>query len=210
MRGTSTVLPEYNACEEEDKALAPDPSDENLMSLFQQGDGPAYALLVQRYKDELTNYAQRFLGDRDDAEDVVQETFVRVWRKKDSYTAPARFSTWVYTIASNLAKTRLRRLSLRRFVRLGTSHPDGPVFDLPDEGAQPDGEADVVLREERIQQALSSLPVKFREVIVLRDIQQLSYEEIVSITGGAMGTVKSRINRARGMLRDQLRDLIRD
>jgi RNA polymerase sigma-70 factor, ECF subfamily len=209
-RGTSAGLPEYNRCLEEDIALITEPSDENLMSLFQQGDEPAYALLVQRYKDELTNFAQRFLGDRDDAEDVVQETFVRVWRKRASYAPPARFSTWLYTIASNLAKTRLRRLSLRRFIRLGSSHQDGPVFDLPDDGAGPDGAADETIREERIQEALKSLPVRFREAIVLRDIQQLSYEEIAAITGGAMGTVKSRINRARAMLRDQLRDLIRD
>ena len=187
-----------------------DPSDESLMSLFQQGNEPAYALLVQRYKDELTNFAGRFLGDTDEAEDVVQETFVRVWRSRDSYTPAARFSTWVYTIASNLAKTRLRRWSLRRFVRLGEKHNDGQVFDLPDESAGPDAAADDVFREERIQQALKSLPVKFREVVVLRDIQQLSYEEIVAITGSGMGTVKSRINRARAALRDQLRDLILD
>jgi RNA polymerase sigma-70 factor (ECF subfamily) len=187
-----------------------DPSDESLMSLFQQGNEPAYALLVQRYKDELTNFAGRFLGDPDEAEDVVQETFVRVWRSRDSYTPAARFSTWVYTIASNLAKTRLRRWSLRRFVRLGEKHNDGQVFDLPDESAGPDDAADDAFREERIQQALKSLPVKFREVVVLRDIQQLSYEEIVAITGSGMGTVKSRINRARAALRDQLRDLIRE
>jgi len=180
------------------------------MSLFQQGDGAAYGLLVRRYKDDLTNFAQRFLGDRDDAEDVVQETFVRVWRKRDSYAPPSRFSTWVYTIASNLAKTRLRRLSLWRFVRLGSPRGEGPEYDLPDGDAGPDSAAESTLREERIQEALKSLPVKYREVIVLRDIQQLSYEEIVAITGSAMGTVKSRINRARAVLRDRLRDLITD
>jgi len=180
------------------------------MSLFQQGDEAAYGLLVQRYKDDLTNFAQRFLGDRDDAEDVVQEAFVRVWRKRDSYDPASKFSTWVYTIASNLARTRLRRLSLWRFVRLGGARPDGPEYDLPDDGAGPDGAAESTLREEMIQEALKSLPVKYREVIVLRDIQQLSYEEIVVITGSAMGTVKSRINRARAVLRESLRDLITD
>ncbi len=195
---------------EEGFPLNTESTDEELMSLFQKGDETAYAILVQRYKDELTNFAGRFLGDRDDAEDVVQETFVRVWRKKQSYAAGAKFSTWIYTIASNLARTRFRRLSLRRFVRLGAERTDGPVFDLPDEGAGPDGAADDALREERIQRALESLGVRYREVIVLRDIQQLSYEEIVAITGSAMGTVKSRINRARAVLRDQLRDLIRD
>src|SRR5664279_2182332 len=133
-----------------------EPSDESLMSLFQQGNEPAYALLVQRYKDELTNFSRRFLGDRDEADDVVQETFVRVWRSRGSYTPAARFSTWIYTIASNLAKTRLRRWSLRRFVRLGEPHGDGQMFDLPDESAGPDGAADDTLREERIQQALKS------------------------------------------------------
>jgi RNA polymerase sigma-70 factor (ECF subfamily) len=187
-----------------------DPSDESLMSLFQKGSEPAYALLVQRYKDDLTNFARRFLGDRDEAEDVVQETFVRVWRSRDSYTPARRFSTWIYTIASNLAKTRLRRWSLWRFVRLGEPRGGGQVFDIPDESAGPDLAAEDTIREERIQQALGSLPLKFREVIVLRDIQQLSYEEIVAITGSGMGTVKSRINRARALLRDQLRDLITD
>lgn len=187
-----------------------DPPDESLMSLFQQGDETAYALLVQRYKDDLTNFAGRFLGDRDEAEDVAQETFVRVWRNRASYVPGGKFSTWIYTIASNLARTRLRRLSLRRFVRLGMSRPGGTSFDLPDEGEGPDGAADGAIREERIQRALGSLPAKFREVIVLRDIQQLSYEEIVVITASAMGTVKSRINRARAMLRDQLRDLERE
>ena len=185
-------------------------SDEELMSLFQQGEEAAYTLLVQRYKDELTNFAQRFLGDRDDAEDVVQEAFVRVWRNRNAYTPAGKFSTWLYAIASNLAKTRLRRWALRRIVRLGGPRPDGTVFDLPDEGERPDGAADENLREERIQQALKVLPVKFREIVVLRDIQQLSYEEIVAITGCAMGTVKSRINRGRALLRDQLRDLLRE
>ena len=185
-----------------------DASDERLMSLVQRGDEQAFVLLVGRYKDELTNFAERFLGDRDDAEDVVQEAFVRVWRKRDSFLPPGKFSTWLYTIAANLAKTRLRRWALWKFVRLGS--PDGPSVDIPDEGSGADVRADELLREERIQRALATLPQKFREIVVLRDIQQLSYEEITAITGCAPGTVKSRINRGRALLREQLRDLIRE
>ena len=181
-------------------------TDEELMALFQEEDAAAFTLLVRRYKDDLTNFVFRFVGDRAEAEDIVQETFVRVFRKKGLYTGVAKFSTWLYTIATNLAKTRLRRRALWRFVRIGGGE-DGPEFDLPDEEARPDTAADESLREARIQKALEALPVKFREVIVLRDIQELTYEEIAAITGSAIGTVKSRINRARMQLRTLLHDL---
>ena len=178
------------------------------MARVRGGDEAAFVLLVGRYKDELTNFAERYLGDRDDAEDVVQEAFVRVWRKRVSFAPGGRFSTWLYTIAANLAKTRLRRRVLWKFVRLGS--PDGAPADIPDDAAGADVHAEEAIREERIQQALGTLPPKFRAIVVLRDIQQLSYEEIAAITGCAMGTVKSRINRARALLREQLRDLIRE
>jgi len=178
------------------------------MARVRGGDEQAFVLLVGRYKDELTNFAERFLMDRDDAEDVVQEAFVRLWRNRESYVAGGRLSTWLYTIASNLAKTRLHRRALWRFVRIGGT--DGAPAEIPDDGQATDAHADEVIREERIQRALGTLPPKFREIVVLRDIQQLSYEEITAITGCAMGTVKSRINRGRALLREQLRDLIRE
>jgi len=185
-----------------------DTPDEELMSRAARGDEQAFVLIVRRYKDELTNFAERFLGDRDDAEDVVQEAFVRVWRSRESFVAGGRFSTWLYTIASNLARTRLRRRALWRFVRLGSG--DGAPADIPDGAAASDVRVDEAIRDERIQRALGRLPPKFRELVVLRDIQQLSYEEITAITGCAMGTVKSRINRGRALLREELRDLIRE
>jgi RNA polymerase sigma-70 factor (ECF subfamily) len=181
--------------------------DEELMALFQKGDDSAFSLLVRKHKDDLTNFVIRFVGERDEAEDIVQETFVRVFRKKHLYAPGSKFSTWLYTIAANLSKTRLRRLALRRFVRFGGDPEEGPIFDLPDEHAQTDRVAEEALRDERIQKALNTLPVRFREVIVLRDIQELSYEEISAITGSAMGSVKSRINRARSRLRELLKDL---
>lgn len=181
--------------------------DEEVMGMFQKGDTPAFSLLVRKYKDDLTNFVIRFVGEEDEAEDIVQETFVRVFRKKHQFLPGAKFSTWLYTIAANLARTRLRRLSLRRFIRLGNDAEEGPVFDLPDENARTDRAAEESLREERIQRALDALPVRLKEVVVLRDIQELTYEEIAAITGSAMGSVKSRISRARSRLRGMLKDL---
>jgi len=183
-------------------------TDEELMSLFQRGEDSSYSVLVRRHKDALTNFVYRFFGDWDESEDIVQETFFRVYRNKRSFRAGERFSTWLYQIASNLAKTRLRRRTLWRFVRLGGGAGEGPDFDLPDSGPGSDQVADDAIRDERIQEALNRLPVKFREGVVLRDIQGLSYEEIARITGTTMGTVKSRINRGRMILRGLLHDLL--
>jgi RNA polymerase sigma-70 factor (ECF subfamily) len=183
-------------------------TDEELMSLFKQGEDSWYSVLVRRHKDALTNFVYRFLGDWDESEDIVQEAFFRVYRKKQSFRPGERFSTWLYKIASNLAKTRLRRKTLWRFVRLGGNSDEGPEFDLPDNAPGSDQAADEAIREERIQEALNRLPVKFREGVVLRDIQGLSYEEIARITGTTMGTVKSRINRGRMILRVSLHDIL--
>ncbi len=186
-------------------------SDEELIAEVQQDNEEAFTLLVGRFKDPLTNYVYRFVGDRDDANDIVQETFVRAYRSRRSYKPAARVSTWIYTIASNLAKSFLRRRRLRAIVRFSrTQEEQAPVFEIADTAPPADALVDASLREERIHKALSALPTKYREIVVLRDIQELAYEEIVAITGLAMGTVKSRINRGRRMLQEMLKDLRRE
>jgi len=184
-------------------------TDEELIAEFQRDNEAAFTLLVERYKNRLTNFTFRYVGDWDECNDVVQETFVRVFRSRHSYKPVAKFSTWLYTIATNLAKTRLRRRRIRRFVSLSSSHPDEPepLFDIPDEDARADRLLESSMKEERIQKALASLSDKYREVIVLRDVQELSYEEIASISGLNIGTVKSRINRGRIQLQEMLKDL---
>lgn len=183
-------------------------SDEELIAEVQNDNEVAFSLLVGRFKDPLTNFVYRFVGDRDDCEDIVQETFVRVYRSRKSYKPVAKFSTWAYTIATNLAKSHLRRKKLRRIITFSRSKEETePIYDIPDENARADARLESSMREERIQKALDALPVKYREITLLRDVQELTYEEIVAITGLPMGTVKSRINRARALLQEMLKDL---
>lgn len=183
-------------------------TDEELIAEFQNGNETAFNELVRRYKDPLTNFAYRFMGDWDDCSDVVQETFVRVYRSRHSYKPVARFSTWVYTIATNLAKSHLRRRRFRNVFSRGRGNQGEPdkVFDPPSLENNPDHLADSSILGERIQSAIGSLGVKYREVIILRDVQDLSYEEIAKITKINVGTVKSRLNRARTQLQSELKD----
>jgi RNA polymerase sigma-70 factor (ECF subfamily) len=184
-------------------------ADEELIAEFQRGNEAAFVLLVGRFKDPLTNFVFRFTGDWDDCNDIVQEVFVRVYRSKHSYKPVAKFSTWIYTIATNLSKTYLRRKKLRNIIPFGTRGHDEreEPFDIQDEDARSDARVESSMREQRIQKALNSLAAKYREVIVLRDVQELSYEEIAAVTKLNIGTVKSRINRARRQLQEMLKDL---
>lgn len=184
-------------------------SDEELIAEFQAGNEAAFNLLVGRFKDPLTNFVFRFIGDWDECNDVVQETFIRLYRNKHSYRPVARFSTWLYTIATNLAKTQLRRRKRRAILFFGGKSEDGsePLFDVPDEKSRTDSLVESSLTEDRIQQALNRLSAKYREVVVMRDVQELTYEEIAEITGMKIGTVKSRINRGRSQLQEMLKDI---
>jgi len=181
-----------------------DLSDEKLIEEFQKGNNYAYDILVKRYKDQLVNFAYRFLGNRKDAEDVVQDTFLRVYRKKKAYKKIAKFSTWIYTITGNLAKTELRRRKRRSILSLSDMTYDDKDYDIPDSEKEPEKSTDSAIKEKLIQDAISKLPKKFKEMIILRDIQELSYEEISNIANIPLGTVKSRINRGRLKLQEML------
>ena len=184
-------------------------SDEDLMSFFQAGTVEAFDLLVSRYKDPLTNYIYRFLGDMKECEDLLQETFLRVYRNRHSYRRIAKFSTWLYTIAGNLARSEYRKRKRRRLYSLQSVNRDEEEFEveIPDETFSPDRHTESTIQDYYIQEALKQIPEEFREVVVLRDVQQLAYEEIAEITGLPMGTVKSRINRGRTKLQALLKDV---
>jgi RNA polymerase sigma-70 factor (ECF subfamily) len=184
-------------------------SDEDLMAAFQAGQMEAFDILVGRYKDPLTNYIYRFLGDMKECEDLLQETFLRVYRNRHSYRRIAKYSTWLYTIAGNLARSEYRKRKRRRLYSLQSVNRDDEEYELeiPDDSFLPDTHTESMMQDRFVQETLKQIPEEFREVVVLRDIQQLSYEEIAEITGLPMGTVKSRINRGRTKLQQLLKDV---
>jgi RNA polymerase sigma-70 factor (ECF subfamily) len=189
-------------------------SDEELIKRFQRGDEDAFTQLVRRFKDPLTNYVYRFLGEVDRANDVVQETFLRLYHYRQAYTRDAKFATWLYKVASNITKTELRREYVsRRYLVHGISvDSDGEWSsdEFLDRDSTPDLQVDTTLKMRLVQQALMQISAAYREVVILRDIQQMSYEEITEITGLGLGTVKSRINRGRAQLQKLLRDIYQE
>jgi len=185
-----------------------DMTDEELMVVFQDSnDSNAFNQLCLRYKDKLINFLYRFTGNRQSAEDLTQDTLMKVYYKKDSYKEIAKFSTWMYTIGSNLAKTELRKIKRRKtstFTDLGSE--EYGEFQPKDISYDPNNkEEESEITDELIKESLLLLDDEFRLIVLLRDIQELSYEEISKILQIPLGTVKSRINRARLKLREILK-----
>src|SRR5687768_8577140 len=185
-------------------------SDHALLEATRTGDQDAFAELVSRYRNQITSYIYRMTNDYDGAVDLAQETFVRVYRAADRYQRSYAFSTYIYRIATNLAISELRRRKRRRLVSLTTffsereSPSDSCELDMPDTGPLQDV---TVVEDERraaVARAIATLPEKYRAPLVLRDVEERSYEEIACILGMNEGTVKSRINRARTFLREKL------
>jgi RNA polymerase sigma factor (sigma-70 family) len=179
-------------------------SDEDVMEQLQAGVVQAFDIIVSRYKDRLHNFLFRYTHNHEDCEDLVQETFLRVYRSRHSYERIAKLSTWMYTIALNLAKSmykKKQRMSLIS-IHADDSDPDDREFEITDTTILQDDALHIKLSVQELEKAMMELNEDFREAIVLRDIQQLTYEEIAEITGTAMGTVKSRINRGRQQLQE--------
>lgn len=172
-----------------------------LVDAYLQGDQGAFDTLFSRYSQRLLNFINRLIGDRDRAEDLVQEAFIRVHRHLPRFDQSRHFSTWIYTIASNLAKNELRNRSRNPVVpTAGLADVDGeswPPVEFEDSRSRPD----VMYRRrylvEVVQQGVDRLSDRHREVFVMRELEGRSYEEIAGITGTQLGTVKSRLNRAR-------------
>lgn len=186
-------------------------TDEELIFSFQEGNIEAYNEIVSRYKDRLTNFVYRYVGNYDECDDIVQDTFVKVYVSKHLYKEIAKFSTWIYTIAINLAKTKLAKQQKYKTFSISDVYDDeNKDFDIKDEAYTPDVDANDKYLNMHIQKALNSINENYRELIILRDIEDYSYEEIVEMTGLPMGTVKSRINRGREKLQDLLKDIYKE
>ncbi|HLL71373.1 MAG TPA: sigma-70 family RNA polymerase sigma factor [Pyrinomonadaceae bacterium] len=189
-------------------------SDHSLLEAARTGDEAAFAELVRRYRNQITNYVYRLTNDYESAVDLAQETFMRVFRAADRYQATYAFSTYIYRIATNLAISELRQRKRRRLVSLTgffqTKDGSGEPAELDPADRRPLQDAALVADERRaaVARAIATLPEKYRAPLVLRDIEERSYEEIGRILEMSEGTVKSRISRARTFLRDKLQDYL--
>ena len=181
-------------------------TDEELIARFQDGDEQAYVELVNRYRNRLMTFVYRFVNDMEKAEDIVQDTLMKLYTHRHYYRNIAKFSTWIYTIAGNFAKTELRRKKRHKVTNLSQMGFDDREYQLPSVEPETGETAQGHFAEKKIQMAIQELPLHFRTVVILRDIQELSYEEISKIVDVPLGTVKSRINRARLQLQQSLKE----
>lgn len=180
-------------------------SDEELILKFQNDDTGAFEEIVRRYKDRIVNFLYRYTGNREDSEDLAQDAFLRLYRLKHRYREIGKFSTWFYTIVINTAKTFLNTKSQRRAVSISNfSEDEEKDYELPGNMISPEESAIAENENYYIQKAIESLNPKFRELVILRDIEDLDYEEIAKITDLPLGTVKSKINRGRECLKEML------
>lgn len=183
-------------------------SDHELIEATKNGDEDAFSEIVSRYRNPLTNYLYRFLYDYEEAVDLAQETFVRVYFALDRYHTEYAFSTYIYRIASNLAISEIRKRKRRKTMSLTglfqSDEDETREYQPQDEKPLPSD--DVMDNEQRlvIEKAITALPDKYKMPVILRDIEGKSYEEVARILDLGLGTTKSRISRARRLLRDKL------
>jgi RNA polymerase sigma-70 factor (ECF subfamily) len=176
-------------------------SDSEIVASYLVGDRRAFDVLVDRYQRRLLNFVYRTIGDRERAEDLVQEVFIRVHRHLHRFDQSKKFSTWIYTIASNLAKNELRNRGRNPLVLFQTirkdDEPDPRPLEFEDRRSRPDDLFRKRHLRELVEWAVAQLPEHHRIVFVLRELEGKTYEEIAEITDCNLGTVKSRLNRAR-------------
>ena len=184
--------------------------DDILITAFCGGQRAAFDTLVTRHQNSVFNLCYRFMGDYEEANDLAQEVFIRVYRSVSKFRFQSSFSTWLYRIAVNCCKNRLKSLDYRikrRIITIdhrGEQETHNPSTEIGDESRSPDRELEKKERWALIQEAINSLPPEQKMVVVLRDTEGLSYSEIAGITGFRPGTVKSKLARARQNLREKL------
>lgn len=179
-----------------------DLSDEELLGRFQQGDAGAFERLLRRHRGPVYTFAARMLGDPQRAEDVAQETFLRIVRGAGDWEARARFTTWMYTIARNLCADAARREKVRRGPGGEAPGAEGPaVEEMPGDGPSPERSAESLRLRPVLLRALAALPDDQREVFVLREQAGLPFREIASVAGINENTAKSRMRYALEALR---------
>jgi RNA polymerase sigma-70 factor (ECF subfamily) len=189
------------------KRKEPNPPDEELIRKALSGEQDAYQALLQRYQKTVFHIVVKIIRNSDDAQDLVQETFMRAFNTLESYRSEYRFSTWLCKIAANCSIDYLRKKKIKAYsMDKPYQTKNGTVeVELEDKGANPE---EHFLRKQRImsiEEAIKGLPPKYKQVIVYRHHDDKSYEEISRIMGIPIGTVKARIFRARELLKKKLK-----
>lgn len=165
--------------------------DDECVALYRQGDMRAFEELVRRYQDRVYRFVLRMIGSREESLDLAQETLLKAFQGLPRWRPQAQFSTWLFQIARNTAIDALRRRKLVEYV------PIGDDVDLPDQGLSPESQLQLVQRCRNLQAALLRLSPEHREVLLLREVEEMAYDEIAETLGLPEGTVKSRLARAR-------------
>jgi len=205
--GAGVAAVEQAGPAEETRAAALDP-DRAAVDDARAGDTGAFEALVLRYQARIVNYASAMVHDPGVAEDVAQETFVRAWRGLARFRGDSSFRTWLYRIATNVGRSHLDKRGRQGRTADRSLDDEDAVLQAGDvPSTAPDAETSLVTRE-AIDRALAKLPDELRTALVLRDVQGLDYKEIAGVTGAPMGTVESRIFRARRQMRTLLGPLV--
>tara|TARA_R110002096_G_scaffold44524_9_gene119869 strand:- start:21724 stop:22302 length:579 start_codon:yes stop_codon:yes gene_type:complete len=185
-------------------------AERKLVRRLKERDERAFSELMESNGDRVFNLCFRLLGNRQEAEDLAQDVFITVFKKIDTFQGDSKLSTWIYRIASNLSKNRIRYLAVRHdrskaeFDETVDASAAAAALTSPKQAKSPDAHVEVQQLEGIMQEAIAELEEDHRILIVLRDIEELSYEEICEITDLAEGTVKSRLHRARLALRKKM------
>ncbi len=183
-----------------------------LVRRAQAGEQAAFSVLVQAHADRIFNYLLRMVGDREEAEDLAQETFLRAWQSMNRFRGGAAFSTWLYRIATNLAIDALRRRKRRgheESLDQPLEHENGEQHrDLPDPDRPPDEQVIAGELQQIVWAAIGKMSPKLRAVLIMYDFEQLTYEEIAQALRVPLGTVKSRLFNARKQLKSLLEQTI--
>jgi len=178
-------------------------ADRDLVISAANGVEGGFEELVRRYQRPISAYVYRMLGDYESALDLTQEIFIKIYGSLSRYRPEFKFSTWIYKIAHNAAIDQLRRNTGRERSLINGTESDNYDLPIESEGLSPEQQSEREEQRVEIEAVVRSLPTAYRELIVLRHSQDLTYEEIVEVTGLPLGTVKNRLFRARDMMRQQ-------
>nr|WP_204618930.1 sigma-70 family RNA polymerase sigma factor [Desulforadius tongensis] len=186
--------------------------DQQLIERSKSGDYIAFEELVRRYENKVYNVAYRFVGNHADASDLAQEAFIKIYQALGSFRGDSSFMTWIYHITANVCRDELRRRQKKQTISLDDDFQDKDnlplILSLSSDKPGPEEEIERMELREQVQQCLNMLSDEHRLILIMREMQQLSYDEIAKVLGCSLGTVKSRLSRARMAFKQKMTTIL--